>query len=44
MRIYNVCFPMTEVEIEMLLKKTGEKNKKNAIRKAIEHYLNCDKV
>ena len=33
-----------EEQLEELKKKTGEKTIKDAIYKAVEHYLECDRV
>jgi len=32
---------LSEEELEKLLKKTGASNKKDALRKAVLHYLKC---
>jgi len=44
MRIIYVGAPLTEEEIEKLLKKTGATSKKDALREAVEHYLECPYV
>jgi len=44
MRIVYVGVPLTEEEIEKLLKKSGCDNKKDAVREAVEHYLECPYV
>lgn len=33
---------LSEEDIEALKKKTGEPNTKDALAKAVEHYLECD--
>jgi len=41
-RIVYVATVLTESEIDALLKKSGETSKKDALRKAVIHYINCD--
>ncbi|MHC1624566.1 MAG: DUF5371 family protein [Methermicoccaceae archaeon] len=33
---------LTESELEKLMKKAGTNNKKDALRRAVLHYLACD--
>jgi len=42
LRIEHVQTVLTEEELKKLIEKTGEKNKKDALRKAVLHYLNCN--
>ncbi len=44
MRIEHVQTVLTEDELRELLRKSGERTKKDALRKAVEHYLNCPHV
>jgi hypothetical protein len=41
-KIVYVTTVLTESEIDALLKRSGESNKKDALRKAVVHYINCD--
>jgi hypothetical protein len=40
-RIRYVQAPFTEREIERLLRRAKSKSKKEALRKAVLHYVNC---
>ena len=44
MRIEHVQTVLTEDELKRLLELTGERTKKDALRKAVEHYLHCPHV
>ena len=41
MRLMHVQTVLTEDEVRQLLKKTGERSRMGALRKAVEHYLSC---
>lgn len=42
MRIVHVQTVLTEEVLEQLKKKSGEKTTKDALNRAVEHYLRCD--
>lgn len=42
MRLVYVQTVLTEEELKKLFEKTGETNKKDAVRKAVLHYLKCN--
>ncbi len=41
MRLVYVQTVLTEDEMKKLMEKTGESNKKDAVRKAVLHFLKC---
>jgi len=41
-KIIYVQTVLTESELEKLLAKAGTQNKKDALRKAVKHYLACN--
>lgn len=43
-KIVYVQTVLNEEELEELKKKTGEHTTKEALRKAVEHYLSCPEV